>query len=980
MALRTDATKAADQKSPPLSLLLPCYGTAVNGNAGALVTADQWLWYFYLTAWTRPFFHCTPPLCVAPSGSGGNSREKNEAFTLSFEESLELMGLSAVVVHDVQWRQRGAETEEVETHVKAAVAEGASNCAYPPLPCVAESCFGRVLRELAVRSHLSVVGSSSCTSSLDEMVREVVAIVQQQQHRKQWCVKGKAPERLMQNALEAMLSSDVSEAHYSLLFDVEGVTSTDDDANIAETHRACLFAALAVEVFGRVKMACARMLLAYVNQSSGRTAAARACGVIMGVLEYSTAYSRFREDGTGRCPLASAALLLHSLVELQEALVREKKGAVSNFLLATAIVTCVQELIFAIVAGGATAAHAPLPIATSGSLKPKSGSGERQQQQQELEMSARPVAARAITLHEIDALIQHFVPTLLQQVGFEWPWSECLRRATQLDKVQQENAVTTDGVRISSRAVFGELLVALSRRTYMARLRCVIPQSLDTLIDAAFPTKRHNGNGNGAQSDNGGGSGGRKPFFVMPAYYQAAGEALLDFFERSGLGGATSQETERVLQRSTDVQPMIIQLQALGSRSNNNNDDDDEGNNDREYGDGDTRELLRTVRMSEEEKNRLLLRYRCEVLLASLVVYTQLQTVSVVQQLTRQLGPLFEKLLLPFLHEPMLSRPVVVTRGGHHADGDRVAGEPVIDFTAEFKVLMDDIHYEFYPLEWVPQVLNAYLRRHVTEEDVSPPLFYSVFAAVAYQFGLVLQGSPQGLRGGDGTEHDVRVKAYRFFTTLLLNSLADTVASSCDLEGAMALAATRRVGGHRPDESVAERAQLRQRGAASFHAVVNPHDAVLAVAQCLMPPELVSRPEADAVSRTSELWRRRVVEWAQSTMVRWAAQRTAVTASLVSQRNSLTFDVVPLAREVIRGVRRRLLEKMHVTAGLEEGASVDPLLQQHLLSLQSLLGDVGLLPQHLPQNDAVCSAAQLLWSSPLFSRELRLGGRYNVDT
>lgn len=1017
MVFVNDGNSSTKREAPPLALLLPFPSADTTDNTST--TSGQWLWYFYLTAWSRPFFAPKPSQRATHAGTARNNCI--ETTGLSFEKLLEAVKFPAaatIAAYEARWGLHPPTAGEVEAQAEDAAKTG-SKCAYPPLPHVVESHFGCTLRTLAVHHHLLSLRANSSSASLEELVWEALVVVRPGvgEEAKIGATGGKA--ELMQNALRAMLSPDTTVEQHSLLLGVESTRSSnidddnDDDKMLQEeVHRACLFAALTVEVFGRVKKACVGLLLAFLNACSGRAAAARVCGVVMGIVEYAMAYRCHREDGAGRCLLNAAALLLCSLVDQQEEVAQQReeeveegegekrKSVVSGCLVATNIVTCIQDLLFALVAGGAPSPHrAPHPP-TRGMAKQKTRSGE--QQMRSPEIFVRPVAARALTLHEADALLGVFFPALLQQMGFEWPWSESLRRAQQLEKVQQEGVSMFDGVRLNSRTVFEEVLSAISRRTYLARLQNILPQSYELLLSSIFFRETRNGNDDKAEGDDGGGYGQRR-LFVMPVYYRAAGEALVEFFERSGLGMTTARETEQVLLRNTDVQPMIVQLQALGGSP-----DVSEVHDGQDSYLNDATDLLRTACLSEDEKLRLLLRYRCEVLLASLIVYTQLQTVSVVQQLTRQLAPLFEKLLLPLMHERTLRRPFVVSRKRHSANGNGLTEEMPINLTPEFRVLMDDIHYEFYPLEWIPEVLDEYLQRHSLDSDTAFPASYSVFAAVAYQFGLVLQGNPQGLRGGDGTDCAVRVKAYRFFQTLLLNSLADTVMSSCELEGAMAVAMTRRVGRSRQnltggnsnnnngnngnnDNNEGDQAQVLQCGATSFHAVVNPHDAVFALAQCLLPPELTSRPRvtataADANHRMSDEWLRCVVEWGRSTKAQWTLrrqqQRVAPTSTLTSHYNSLTFDSVPLAREVIRGLRQRLLEKMHVKTalGVERGASPDPLLRQHLLSLQVFLQNVGLLQPHSSSDsDApVLSAANLLWSSPLFSNELRLSGRYDA--
>ncbi|KAF5221720.1 hypothetical protein ECC02_005258 [Trypanosoma cruzi] len=1014
----------------PFSFLFSTSQSGAAAAESAPKTSDQWLWYFYLTAWSHPFFpHKLPPrpLCTGEGNNKNSKKGNSRDVGLSFEESLALVGFPAadlVAAYDAQWHLQSQTSEAAELRAKSLTMVG-SDCMYPLIPRVVESSFGRVFRALAVHEYLSAAASSSSlltssSSSVEKLVQKALGVARQnhQQDAEENAGKIVTEQKAIESALQKMFSPDAKTSQYPLLFTLEGTAPKDGSEGsttkkmeeekefIKEANRARLFAALTVEVFSRVKQLCACMLLAFVNASGGKVAKARACGIVVGIVEYAIAYRCYREDGTGRCPLTAAVLLLCSLVEVQDILTRERvkeigkeekeeEEGVSGGLIATIIVASLQELLFAAVVGGPVAPHRLPPGVAPGapkSLGKTSAKNKQQQQEPFFEWTVRPAVLRALALHEVDALLQVLLPVLLQQVGFEWPWSECLRRARLLEKTPQESVTILEGVRLSTRAVFDELLAAIGRRTYVSRLQNLLPQSYESLFVAAFPAEVENDGGTHNDGDGKGNENAQRPLFILPKYYKASGEALIAFFATSGLSGTTVRETERVLVRNADVQPMIVQLQALGRRTD---DMDDNGEHNQLTED---RNLLSTVRLSDSEKQKLLLRYRCEVLLASIVVYTQLQTLSLVQQLVRQLAPLIEKLLLPLMQERTLRRPFLTRRKKHSLSDDGTLDEGNIEFTPEFKVLMDDIHYEFYPLEWIPEVLNAQLTGGSSELDDSKLAFYSVFASVAYQFGIVLHGGPHGLRGGDDTDYKDRVKAYRFFHVLLLNSLVDAVASSCELEGAMALAATRRVGGaHRQnhgndilnDEN--SQALLAQCGAASFHAVVNPADVVFALAQCLLPPKLILGPKTamvgldDENQRPCEGWLRRVIEWAQSTRTQWTMQRQKVARSTVPLAflpNSLTFDAVPLAREVIRGLRRRLVEKIHVkkvfsTTG--QCSLSDPLLQQHLLSLQSLLETLALLPQHSSENNAkMFSAAELLWYSPLFSCELRLSGHFST--
>ncbi|EAN77724.1 hypothetical protein, conserved [Trypanosoma brucei brucei TREU927] len=982
---------------PPLSLLLSGYGSSEGRELDTSYTPKQWLWFLYVTSWARPFFTYASSGGASEATEGSSDNRSGSAYwgRLSFDELLKLSGSPIPPAMVSLWMGLCMPTDDVVQELRIMTegkAEGRQRI-YPFLPRVAESTFGRALRSLAVRQHISSWMPSHAgdvCAALDVLVRDTLEVIQnsadvRKTARVRCEERDASGEEALEGAFRSMLSASttapkvVEATTYRPLFDVKASIPEGGTAQvlIRVANAARLFAALSVEAFGRVKSECAVLLLAHINQRDApEHVDARAYGVVTGVVEYAMAYRYCRDDGTGRCPLTCAALLLHRLVELQGIVEKDTAAgdrcmgmAVSASRFANMTVACIQELLFCVVAGDTVRWH---------------------REHQPDGVSVCPTAARTLTLHETDCLLQVFIPALLQQVGFEWPWSESLRHAKMLDRARTQHIVMEDGVRLDSRSVFEELLVSVARRTYGLRLRAILPQSFDVIAENIFvsihdvPNEGKSSGGNPEKvADN---SSSR---FALPLYYRTAGEVLLEYFDRCGPSGITAEETERVLRRATDVQPMVVQLQALGGDTNG-------GITDCVSYCG---ELSRTVYFSAREKERLLQRYRCEVLLASLVVYTQLRTVSVVQQLTRQLAPLFEQLLLPLAHERTLSRcPVIASRKGDGVDDN---GTPLVDLTPEFKMLVDEIHYEFYPLEWVPEAVDAHIRQEcgVREKEGAPyheggngpPCFaqYSLFAAIAHQFGLVLEGNPRGFRGGDGSSSEVRTKAYRFFTLMLLNNLGDAVSSSCELDGAAALAATRRVKDCQDgSENCKQRqAAVRQRGGASFHSVVSACDVVVTMTQCLLPAHLSSHPRMATTGSMSNEWMRRVGEWTRSAYSKYTAYQQQVhgldlPVPLISLYNSLTFDSVPLARETIRAVRSRLLEKMSVVTASPPGdveTAGKQLLEQHLSSLTVTLTAVGLLPLCVRGGSHVPCATQLLWASPFFSHELLHCGRYEVS-
>ncbi|CCW67608.1 unnamed protein product [Phytomonas sp. Hart1] len=562
---------------------------------------------------------------------------------------------------------------------------------------------------------------------------------------------------------------------------------------------------------------------------------------------------------------ARRALGTHSVPEhgLDEKTSPLATGDAEPVMAAKEIVHAIQELLFTVVLGAGTR-HMPKRPSVSTAVKPP----QANKSTHTTRGKPKPFPAiadhwmvttrRALTLGEADALSEELFPAVLQQLGWEWPWSELLRQCRMLDKQQQ--APLFPLVAWGSHQLFDTVFMQVAQRTYPKRLQNVLPRSFDRTLEAlhvlaAAPASTSNGDVNAKEGT--AGEGLRSPqLFPMPSYYAGAGDAVVSYLQLSGISGVRAAEVERVLSQTTSTLPIIVQLRALAppttSRKDRGGCEDSNQQADNEEsamqdGQGE-RYLLTAERVVELEA-----RYCAEVLLASLVVYTQLSLPSQVQNLMRIFAPLFDKLsslcsrsyssFTSYLIVPSTTNNTLFhTNENNNADSASVFG---LTFAKEAEHLINAIGYQFYPLEWMPAVAAAYYNSMSTTSSernnnssntnqciTSSALPYSMFAAVAHQFGtnfnialgssgMPSQRHPAGASStlvvpsfmtskstgavyfdnnirSNISDHNVNrivhwKRAELFLQVLLLDCFLFSRSSSCELEGTMAVAATRRV-------------------------------------------------------------------------------------------------------------------------------------------------------------------------------------------
>lgn len=490
---------------------------------------------------------------------------------------------------------------------------------------------------------------------------------------------------------------------------------------------------------------------------------------------------------------------------------------------------------------------------------------------------------RGLVLAEVDAVTQSLFPALAQQIGYEWTWSELLRQCRLLDKQQQPPTEHgSDAKRVpvlyvtwSSRTLMENVLLAVARRTYPERLQSILPGSYDRLLEsigmlppAPQATSRGvagNADAFGSGGDDGEGDatrqrGRRGPLFELPAYYKEPGTVLCEYIERTGVAGLRVEEMERILHRATASLPLIVQLRAQGPRSRRANTADggytplaehEDDANEEEGEEEDDPSVRGTAPLSRARVEALETRYQLEVLVVSIVVCTQLRVPSYTQQLMRVLAPLLARLSLSLgrlrsaLEVPLLHLHRSGERDSAPLSSSSSSSSSIVpaSFTSEAALLMDSVHYQFYPLEWLPQFADAYSHAQKkrsasvgaaaaasswwaeSDEQSSVQLPYSPFAAVAHQLELQLRlplsegGEVASARVPSGARSDTvcppsphsaylllepprsavasSADAWRRVTAFLQDFVEvcylDSRLSSCELEGTLAVTATRRV-------------------------------------------------------------------------------------------------------------------------------------------------------------------------------------------
>ncbi|KAG5468146.1 hypothetical protein LSCM1_02120 [Leishmania martiniquensis] len=514
-----------------------------------------------------------------------------------------------------------------------------------------------------------------------------------------------------------------------------------------------------------------------------------------------------------------------------------------------AVLHAVQELLFTVALGSGTQHmhNRPEPPAAPKRLGAEGSGGA----------STMPVlivtTTRGATLPEADAITQEFFPALVQQLGIEWVWSPLLLHLSSLDKVQvpaeaagvQVGSAPASlmGVRWSSHALMDTILLSLAPRTYPQRLLNLLPGSYERLLsnlDLLPPMRPQVNDGGDAGQDNAAHRAGGPWLFSMPAYYAEPASALVAYFERAGVSGLRIEEAERILATATSVHPMVVRLRAQAPpRRDADGREDDAGHQSGGELDGNgcsgvaflphhqqrMKATPRAYALTHERVQHLISRYQGEVLLAAVVVHTQLRVPSHVQQLMRVLAPLFLKVQLAWrAHDDGSSASWLLQSRTRASVASTIP--PTACFSAEAAVLLDDVGYEFYPLEWLPAALAA--SAGTKDAPVEPLTFpYSLLAAVGHQFELRLRGTPLGSSGdvtlrhpagprtsavmpsvaagaallssARGGEEETKVTAAawrrteRFVTGLMQLCYLDSKTSSTELEGTLAVSSTRRV-------------------------------------------------------------------------------------------------------------------------------------------------------------------------------------------
>ncbi|XQJ30380.1 nuclear cap binding complex subunit CBP110, putative [Leishmania guyanensis] len=605
----------------------------------------------------------------------------------------------------------------------------------------------------------------------------------------------------------------------------------------------------------------------------------RLSGVVAGVLEYALCVARARTAGavaklraltfalnalpeqlppctaTTSCaathvPQCAALLLTLITEECSYYQQTAPTGSGSGEVGVTAeVLHAVQELLFTVVLGNGTQ-HMPNRPEPPPAPKRSGAEGSGGTSMAPVVMTV--ATTRGAALPEADAIAQEFFPALVQQLGMEWLWSPLLRHLSSLDKVSVSagavgaRADSTPAsflrVRWSSHMLMDTILLSLARKTYPQRLLNILPGSYERLLsnlDLLPPMRPHDDDGRDADHDDVAHRGGSPLLFAMPAYYAETASALVAYFQRAGVSGLRIEETERILTTATSIHAMVVRLRAQApSRHGADGREDDAGNQSSEELDGYSnssvasphhqkraRPTSHAYALTRERVEHLISRYQGEVLLAAVVVHTQLRVPSQVQQLMRMLAPLFLKIHLAWrtYHDGSSASWLLQLRTDPSVTGGTAS---TVRFSAEAAVLLDQVGYEFYPLEWLPAALAASTATSNPSVELLA-LPYSLLAAVGHQFQLRLRGTPQGSSGDvtlrhpagsstsavmpsvvrtallasgkDGNDEETKVTAAawrrteRFVTRLMQLCYLDPKTSSTELEGTLAVSSTRRV-------------------------------------------------------------------------------------------------------------------------------------------------------------------------------------------
>lgn len=605
---------------------------------------------------------------------------------------------------------------------------------------------------------------------------------------------------------------------------------------------------------------------------------ARLSGVVAGVLEYALHMARTRSSATvtalnaltsvpstagtaseassslSFCTSASqrAALLLVQFTEecgyyhqtAAATSVLRNDGATAETATAAAtalaVVHAVQELLFTIVLGGGTSGMANRP-------EPGPAKKTAQSAAPPLPLSLLVTTRRGVSLPEADTIAQELFPAIVQQLGLEWVWSPLLRHLSSLDRQQQPAGSEKSGpalssaspprlgssVRWSSQAVMDMVLLTLARKVYPQRLLNILPGSYERLLqnlDLLPPTPLQADDGSELPSAVAAAAASRATLYELPVYYAEPAALVVSYFQRAGVSGLRLEEVSRTLSNATSSYAMVVRLKAQAPPSAEVGEDDDEGEgigtkeharvNDLDGDSGSTTKshTAQTYALSRERVRSLIARYQGEVLLAAVVVYTQLRIPSQTQQLMRALAPLFLQIQLDWRthHDGSITSWFLLPAD---EEGNATRG---VRFSSEATVLIDKVGYEFYPLEWLPAVAASLCGSSALS---ALPFPYSLCAAVGHQFHLHLRGTPLGGSGdatlrhpagprssvvmptsdafslvSDGGAGDTAAataaawqRTQRFLSGLLEVCYLDPRTSSTELEGTLAVSSTRRV-------------------------------------------------------------------------------------------------------------------------------------------------------------------------------------------
>lgn len=347
-----------------------------------------------------------------------------------------------------------------------------------------------------------------------------------------------------------------------------------------------------------------------------------------------------------------------------------------------------------------------------------------------------------------------------------------------------------------SKTVVDAILIACAKRTYPSRLYQLLPGSYHTILDAlgVLPAvsatevvavlEDPDEAENGMESASSGSPNSLVVpplLFTLPTYYDEVSQAVLKYWDRVGTISAIQLDAlEHLLHHHTVVLPMMVRIRAMAALSSSSSSTtlhssafSTLGKNrqaaivEKEKRSGDDVREEREEVLTADTVEALLARYQAEVLIAAVVVYTQLAVPSQYQALLRVIAPLLERYLLtysrflgnvggpPFPLFSTASASGVMTVPSFATSSSLVASLPY-RFSCVVQRVCGEAGYQLYPLEWLPQVGEMYLQHlrgntQTEQQDISTSFpYYSMFAAVAHQFHLSFR-TPIGNSGGSSS-------------------------------------------------------------------------------------------------------------------------------------------------------------------------------------------------------------------------------------